>query len=331
MADQEEWTGTISRIRIEFGHSTVTPKPEIRIDEIRFGRGFLSRIPDTGQITCYDQSKPIPCPQPGKPFYGQDAHYLIHPPRYESRNVEGIASTLDTVTTLTWRQNYDGAPRKWTEAAEFAPSTTDFNWRLPSLKELQTLLDYNASETCIDPVHFPLGKLETVWSATTRAFLARGAWALSLKECRVEKTSKDHRNHVLPVMGRPLDFDQFKRNGNGTVTDLATGMMWYEPETGEMTWREALSFCEGLDWAGHDDWRLPNIKELQSIVDVQLPGPTLDTDFFPGCRPFIYWSSTTNGKHPEFAWYVNFDDGHTYDGGLKTRKYYVRPVRSVYE
>ena len=333
MADHQKWADTISRLRIAFSGVTIGKNVAISIDQIRLGRGFLSTLPDSGQVLCYDLNEVIPCPDPGEPFFGQDGNYLKHPPSYRLGTAQVTDTVFDEVTGLTWQRMYNNTPQAWSEAIGFSSPGTDLNWRLPTLKELQTLLEYGTAGACVDTSYFsvPTDDPEMVWSVTSQAYLARGAWALSLRNCHTEKMSKDTLNHVLPVMGRSLDFAQFKENGDGTVTDLATGLMWYKPETRERTWREALNFCEGLYWAGYDDWRLPNIKELQSLVNVQLAGPTLDTSFFPGCRPFIYWSSTTNAGHPEFAWHVDFDDGRTHGSGLKTREYYVRPVRSVYE
>jgi hypothetical protein len=57
-------------------------------------------------------------------------------------------------------------------------------------------------------------------------------------------------------------------SGNGTVTDRATGLTWMKADSGQgMDWPSALQYAEGMDYAGHSDWRLPNAKELQSIVD----------------------------------------------------------------
>ena len=84
--------------------------------------------------------------------------------------------------------------------------------------------------------------------------------------------------YVLYVRGNPKygqnDFDD---NGDGTVTDRATGLTWMKRDSGHlgagpkgdgaMTWEQALAWAEGLEHAGHSDWRLPNAKELQSIVD----------------------------------------------------------------
>ena len=71
-------------------------------------------------------------------------------------------------------------------------------------------------------------------------------------------------------------------NGDGTVTDMTTGVMWQQATEGSMNWEAAISHCEALSLAGYDDWRLPNRRELRSIVDYSRYNPTIDTAVFPG-------------------------------------------------
>ncbi len=118
----------------------------------------------------------------------------------------------------------------------------------------------------------------------------------------------------------------FTDNGNGTVTDSRTGIIWQQGEPGYMTWDSALSYCEGLSLGGNTDWRLPNIKELESITDDTRYNPAIDTTFFPGAYASGYWSSTTIAGNPSFAWGVYFYSGHVYYRA-KGPSYYVRCVR----
>ncbi len=82
-------------------------------------------------------------------------------------------------------------------------------------------------------------------------------------------------------------------NGNGTVTDSATGLVWQQSEGGSTTWGEALNYCEGLTLGGMDDWRLPNVKELESLTDDTLSMPAINTTYFPDAYSAPYWSSTS--------------------------------------
>jgi len=116
------------------------------------------------------------------------------------------------------------------------------------------------------------------------------------------------------------------RYSDGTVTDNNTGLTWQQGEGGLKTWEDAISYCEGLSLAGYTDWRLPNIKEIESITDYTLYNPVIDTNFFPDVETLWYWSSTIDAGLSSAAWYVYFNNGYVYNN-LKTNNYYVRCVR----
>jgi hypothetical protein len=94
-----------------------------------------------------------------------------------------------------------------------------------------------------------------------------------------------------------------------------------------MNWSNAIINSEALVYAGFSDWRLPNVKELQSIVDYSVYSPSINGTFFPGTQSDYYWSGTTKASSTGTAWDVGFGNG---DVGLgnKTYETYVRPVRS---
>jgi len=122
-----------------------------------------------------------------------------------------------------------------------------------------------------------------------------------------------------PTAGR------FTDNGDGTVTDNRTGLMWQKKTAlGTYMWQEALKYCENLSLAGHDDWRLPNVRELQSIVDYGRRNPSIDPVF--GAVSSFYWSSSTYVHYPPYAWIVSFHYGYV-GGHDKTFGHYVRAVR----
>ncbi|MGR5140272.1 DUF1566 domain-containing protein [Photobacterium sp. DNB23_23_1] len=129
--------------------------------------------------------------------------------------------------------------------------------------------------------------------------------------------------YVMVVRGNTdYGINDFSNNNNGTVTDNATGLTWQQADSGAgMDWPAALEYCENLELAGNSNWRLPNIKELQSIVDyTKSPGTTnsaaIDNVF--EVTPIFnegetldypsYWSSTThqNLKNGKNAAYMAF-------------------------
>lgn len=138
-------------------------------------------------------------------------------------------------------------------------------------------------------------------------------------------------------------FADLTDNGDGTITDNDTGLVWMQT-TGdidsdddvdsddEVNWETALIYCENLTFSGESDWRLPTIKELQSIADYSKHNPTIDTIYFPDTISTYYWSSTTYINNQDNAWAVSFYYGYV-QGKPKVpdpnsaEKYYVRAVR----
>jgi formylglycine-generating enzyme required for sulfatase activity len=119
-------------------------------------------------------------------------------------------------------------------------------------------------------------------------------------------------------------------NRDGTVTDKSTDLMWQQETipNNTMSWRQALSYCEKLNLGGHTDWRLPTIKELQSLVDYSRYNPAIDTTYFPTAVSSLYWSSTTYASNTLLAWGVYFYNGHDYTN-YENGNLYVRAVRGV--
>jgi hypothetical protein len=129
---------------------------------------------------------------------------------------------------------------------------------------------------------------------------------------------------------------RFIDNGDGTITDLETGLMWVKDGRSKgcnygqgLTWEKSVEFCEKLDYGGYKDWKLPNLKELQSII-VGRKHPRIETTFFTNTNLLdyvgCYWTSTTWDEFPEDAHIVHFLRGET-GYGIKEREFYIRPVR----
>jgi hypothetical protein len=130
--------------------------------------------------------------------------------------------------------------------------------------------------------------------------------------------------------GVALPSSRFTDNGDGTVTDNLTKLMWTKNASiwGTETWNTAVDNCEGYSLAGHSDWRLPNLRELQSLIDYSRYSPALPSGHpFTGVQSSYYWSSTTGARNTAYAWSVYLDDGLVYDSLLKSSSRYVWPVR----
>lgn len=132
--------------------------------------------------------------------------------------------------------------------------------------------------------------------------------------------------------GYPKTGARFVDNGDGTITDKATGLMWAKDGNGAgcnngstLAWAAAITFAEGLSFAGYSDWRLPNVRELMSIVDYGAVAPAINSTF-TNTQSDDYWSSTTYAGNSDNAWSVNFFGGDVVDFD-KDNDYDVRPVR----
>jgi len=119
--------------------------------------------------------------------------------------------------------------------------------------------------------------------------------------------------------------EKFKDNGDGTVTDVDTGLTWQQAHV-KKDWEAAITYCEGLNYANHQDWRLPNISELQKIIDITTSNLTIDPIAFPGTKASPYWSATTYDSNYKNAMVVDFSNGRFYSDE-KIFSNYVRCVR----
>jgi len=142
---------------------------------------------------------------------------------------------------------------------------------------------------------------------------------------------------VLILLLVNASFAGYTDNGDGTIKDTTTGRVWQKCSAGQnstdcsgtagtYTWANAVTYCTGLALAG-GGWRLPNVKELESIVDeTKASSPTINTTVFPATVGDVYWSSTTYASSTASAWRVHFGNGIV-DVYNKTDTFYVRCVR----
>jgi len=311
-------------------------------------------IVDTGQGNCYEDNSATSCPTEGAAFYGQDAQYTNNAPRYQD-NGDGTVS--DLVTGLMWQQD-PGEKMTYDQAvagAEIFTLAGYDDWRLPSIKELFSLIQFSGldpsgpnSTTLIpfidtDYFNFEYGDesageriIDSQWATSTKyvSTTMNGAetmFGVNFADGRIKGygtgpmpgQSDGKLFFAIYVRGNTAyGANEFVDNGDGTVSDLATGLTWAQNDSGTgMIWEAALNYCESLDYAGTVDWRLPNVKELQSIVDYSRSPDTtnsaaIDSVFSVSTitneagqsdYPF-FWSSTTHANQMSGgnAAYVSF-------------------------
>ncbi len=126
----------------------------------------------------------------------------------------------------------------------------------------------------------------------------------------------------------PNPLPRFSIRDEHQVLDRSTGLIWTRANVpGErMNWADAKAACEKLSLGGSTEWRLPTIRELQSLVDFERNEPAIDTEVF-SCESAYYWSSTPANWSPSgFAWGVGFGSGYANYGSHDDGDF-VRAVR----
>ncbi len=132
-----------------------------------------------------------------------------------------------------------------------------------------------------------------------------------------------------PVWGnRPDSPNTYTVNGDGTVSDSQTKLMWQQATSGTYTWADAGTYCDGLTLAGHDDWRLPTVAEGESLVDYTLGSPEINATAFPGATSAPYWTSVVYSGGATYSWYVNLVSGSSFFYGAASTAQSVRCVRA---
>lgn len=304
------------------------------------GSGAIAGLPyavvDTGQSVCFDDRDEIPSPAKGQPYFGQDAQYEGPQPSYRDN---GDGTVTDLNTGLMWQKGVDGGGKHtFAEARAGAAACRTgghSDWRLPTIKELYSLIDFSGGmglkpprpyiET--DVFEFVYGDESRgeraidaqYWSATEYlGKTMRGAptvFGVNFADGRIKGYPRDRGRR-----GASTQFVRYVRgntkygkndlvdNGDGTITDRATGLVWQQADSGRpMNWRDALAYAGGLRLAGRDDWRLPNAKELQSIVDYSRApdaweaarrGPAIDPVFCITEPESYFWTGTTHQESP---------------------------------
>ena len=279
------------------------------------------QLPDTGITKCYDNEKEITCPAPDEPFYGQDAQYSGPQLSYHDN---GDGTVTDLNTGLIWQKGdtQKASGRTWQEACDYCAALAlggYSDWRLPTRRELLSIVNFGRLFPCITTTYFPDCISGYYWSSSAVVSNPDEAWGSSFYQPWMQPLTKAYSDfYVRCVRGGPISAPAFRDNGNGTITDSTTGLVWQKGESWAQTWEEALDYCEGLTLGNRSDWRLPNIRELESIVDWDRSNPAINITYFPDCSGSIYtcyWSSSTRMSLLEQAHTVNFNLGNVRDDG----------------
>lgn len=292
------------------------------------------KLPDTGQHTCYDdEGNVIDCPNSGEPFYGQDAQYQGPEPSYQDN---GDGTVTDLNTGLMWQQataDTDGDGDIDSNDKLVAPYVYDYcdsldyagysDWRIPDIREFFTIVDYGNYDPAMNPVFSC--QSSKYWTGSTSAYSRYRSWEVNFNNGKIFHRVFNNEYFIRCVRGNRTPTQTLIDNFDGTITDNSTNLMWEKKDDDQKrTWQEALAYCQQYTKSGYSDWRLPNVRELKSLVYYGSYDPAINSIF--DCSSENYWSSSTYTRTPGQAWHVNFSDGFVYNSDKRNHNY-VRCVR----
>lgn len=195
-------------------------------------------------------------------------------------------------------------------------------WRLPTILELESLLNHSSINPSIQTSAFPGTVSNDFWSSTPWNANLTYAWKIGFSLASKSYSSKTNLHYVRCVSGQPkyIAFN-FQDNNDGSVKDNATGLIWQKCTKGQnndptcsgavatASFGNSLVYCNGLNLAGRT-WRLPNVPELWSIADLTKTNPALNSTAFPATdTSTFYWTSTYSMVNPSQAKGVEFNYG----------------------
>lgn len=281
-------------------------------------------------------------------FFGQNANYPGTTPSYEDNGDGTVTDMVTGLMwQQSFDHNGDGsidADDKLSYADILAvvntTSTGGHNdWRVPTIKEMYSLMMFSGKDISsvegddttgltpfINTTYFDFAygdtkageRLIDVQCATTAVYVSnevdQTVFGVNLADGRIkgygtEMMGQDKSFNYLLVRGRETyGINDFSDNGDGTISDNATGLMWTQNDSGTgMVWKDALSYAENFEFGGYTDWRLPDAKELQGILDyTKSPATTNSATIDDAFNSTVikneageddypwYWSSTTH-------------------------------------
>ena len=293
-----------------------------------------SKVLCTGMAICTDgDGTQILCPDESGEFYGQDAQYAAgkgcaahsYTEIPNTENAEEPAFIKDNVTGLTWWLTGRGGSFEEMQGECSVSYGGIDSWRLPAPQEVATLSDLGILYgSRIDPVYF--GELYySSQEAAPRSY--QSDFVLTSMENyfyilpygvvtnmgRSPQLDSDMEGYLVCVSGDEYGkvsagtYSTVTENGGEMIRDLSTDLFWQKESVKKATWKDALSYCENLEYAGHTDWRLPNKNELLSLVDYSKTAAEAEEEggeaeaeeeeaaalsSFPGMAAEVFWTST---------------------------------------
>jgi len=304
-------------------------------------RGLL----ETDQVHCYtEDGRLTPCDNNGQDASRGKKKDFLAQDRFQKMD----HTVRDHLTGAVWTRNTSPTeyPLTCDEALAFVLDMCTrrvhgySDWRLPPRRLLFSLISHQN----VNPSLFSEHPFENVfpgyfWTEETFSRLPDQAWYIHLGGGRIHHGMKQGSYMVWPVSTGEHEWVESIPKANirftvdeGCVRDRQTGLIWSKdanPAGGPLTWQDALSTVDALNserFGGQRDWRMPNIREIESLVDLETHSPALSTG-----HPFVnvqdaYWSSTTSVYEPRYAWTLYSRDGIIGVGFKPGNDFFLWPV-----
>jgi hypothetical protein len=316
-------------------------------------------IVDTKQTAFYNNSGELfSTPASGSTYYGQDAQFTGNTPSYTNNN---DGTVTDNITRLIWEQGYQRMTH--TEALAYLDEKNKgaySDWRIPTIKELYSLMQFSGTDVSsndmesqppsnaipfIDDNYFDFDYFANgdraidvqYYSSTKYTGYTMGGnetlFGLNVADGRIKgypySMRGSEKDYSVKLVRGNTEYgkNNFVYNNDNTISDKATGLMWDKDDSGKgMNWEEALKWAQTMNaqkHRGYNDWRIPNAKELHSIVDyTRSPQATNSAAIDPifnisqitvegGLEDYpFFWSSTTHLslRSAEWAVYICFGE-----------------------
>ncbi len=238
----------------------------------------------------------------------------------------GDGTVTDTRNKLVWQQTVDdsGSGATWAGAKASCAglSFTGAGWRLPTLAELQSILDFGRFNPAIDSTAFPNTPTEAYWTSSPTTAYAANAWLVSFYDGMAYYNGTDAPGFVRCVRSSAAVVASNGSGGappgrytfpaNGTVYDTRTKLTWQQTadDLHYVSQPDALAACAGLTLDG-GGWRAPKVSELLTIVDPTEGGPAIDGKAFLNAAQTWHWSSSPDVHSADTGWRVDFSTGLT--------------------
>ncbi len=274
----------------------------------------------------------------------------------------GDGTVTDTVSGLIWQAcaggqtfnistgSCDGTAKNYTHTDALALTSNlggQSDWRVPNISELLSIVDLKTSNPAMNKFIFPNPHTTYFWSASDYATYSgqSHAWIVDFGDGVTFSYSRNDGYAVRLVRGgQSFYFDTLKLadfvdNKNGTATNNKTGLIWQRCAVGQ-TWNG--SNCDGKaatytqadaakltsNVGGQTDWRLPSLRELQTIVDYTKSNPSTNLVIFPDAPSNEFWTTTPTAGRADNFWSVNFYFSSSFFNS-KTNTFSARLVRGT--